>query len=279
MEMARAVLPIGSKGLVAVIRAYFDDSGTHDGAPVVVMAGFVGADDQWDAFDCQWKALLAREGISRLHMTDLSAGAGEFQGWESGRRDAVVHDFRQVIIDAGIAGIGHSVSRPDWDRHVTGHARALLGPAEQHLASFCIHDSVDYAKSKHPGEPLAVIFDSGMAAWDDMMNAARIHLFAGSQDSSPLVSVTPAVNVAFTPLQAADMLAWETYKYAQEWIATDGKAVHRPHFLRMLEKAPIDGGFASPRVIQKMVKSGDMAMLVALEHIIVDLASQLPDPD
>jgi hypothetical protein len=42
------------------LTAYLDESGTHDGSRLTVMAGWVGYTDRWRDFDRKWNALLLR---------------------------------------------------------------------------------------------------------------------------------------------------------------------------------------------------------------------------
>ena len=42
----------------AMLGAFFDDSGTHDGSPVVAMGGLLGTDEQWRTFEERWLALI-----------------------------------------------------------------------------------------------------------------------------------------------------------------------------------------------------------------------------
>ena len=43
--------PSNVKGVVALFRAYFDDSGTHAGSAVIVLGGLIGTDGQWGEID------------------------------------------------------------------------------------------------------------------------------------------------------------------------------------------------------------------------------------
>ena len=66
--------------------AYLDESGTHDGSRLTVMAGWVGYADRWREFDRRWNALLRRPlpyrgSITHIHGKDLRQGSKQFRGW------------------------------------------------------------------------------------------------------------------------------------------------------------------------------------------------------
>ena len=44
---------------IAVLGAFFDDSGTHDDSSLVVIGGLLGTEEQWDAFEAAWTTRLA----------------------------------------------------------------------------------------------------------------------------------------------------------------------------------------------------------------------------
>ena len=54
---------------VALLTAYLDESGIHDGDHLCVVAGFIGNDPQWAAFANDWIAALRPK--KNLHMKDL----------------------------------------------------------------------------------------------------------------------------------------------------------------------------------------------------------------
>jgi hypothetical protein len=43
-----------------MLRAYFDDSGTHASSEVILIGGLIGTIAQWDQFEAAWAAKLAQ---------------------------------------------------------------------------------------------------------------------------------------------------------------------------------------------------------------------------
>ena len=87
-----------SKWLI-MIQAYLDESGTHDQAKVIVMAGFLSSYKRWRKFEREWNSILNPPDdlnptgeLRVFHATDClgSHGYGHFAGWPKARRDALV---------------------------------------------------------------------------------------------------------------------------------------------------------------------------------------------
>ena len=85
---------------------------------------------------------------------------------------------------------------------------------------------------------------------------------------SDLKSLFPDIqNLAFAsmkncvPLQAADMLAWESYQYGLGWLKTGGSPVARSHFHDFLANSPIYGAIMGREEIQKQLAVGYIPLL------------------
>src|SRR5271154_47753 len=46
-------------GMTLMLKAYFDDAGTHGGSPLAVMGGLIGTIAQWDKLEDRWGKQLA----------------------------------------------------------------------------------------------------------------------------------------------------------------------------------------------------------------------------
>src|ERR1700704_1234102 len=74
-------LPTGMGRLIAVFSAYFDESGSPNGA-VFCVGGWIGERDSWILFEKEWADTLREFNVSSLHMIDYAHSNGEFSGWK-----------------------------------------------------------------------------------------------------------------------------------------------------------------------------------------------------
>lgn len=220
-----------------MLKAYFDDSGTHAESTVTVVGGLVGTEAQWTQFRQQWAEKLEHPlpGKPRLRMFHLSAckaGAGEFAGYSLAERDAVTHDFRQIIIAANLIGTASAVERRAWDELVVGPLRAELGDALAPCAEHAISETVSIAGPYPDGDKIAIVFDQGI-------ESPRLRIVA---DCTTRLLATHAWVRSITfdsvektlPLQGADMMATEAYSHGVKWIQRGDGAEARAHFRHML---------------------------------------------
>ncbi len=63
----------GHPKLFAMIDAYLDESGIHDGAAICVIGGFFGGSKQWGQLEKEWPKVLARYGVQlhEFHAKDM----------------------------------------------------------------------------------------------------------------------------------------------------------------------------------------------------------------
>jgi hypothetical protein len=119
--------PASPEGLLLILRAYFDDSGTHSGSDVAVMGGLIGTSEQWERFELAWAEKLAnplpesgKPPLRMFHLGACNARADEFAGYRDAEQDAVIHDFRQIIINARLTSLAMAMDKQAWDELVVG---------------------------------------------------------------------------------------------------------------------------------------------------------------
>ena len=77
---------------------YIDESGTHAGSPLTVMAGYISSPERWNAFEAEWESFLKTQRIDHLHSKELYHGQKYFRNlpWE---RRAEIGDQATAIIN------------------------------------------------------------------------------------------------------------------------------------------------------------------------------------
>jgi len=64
-----------------VLSGYYDESGTHGGSPMTVLAGFLGPVEQWGKFDREWNKVLRKYSIEYVRAKELFHKQKQFRGW------------------------------------------------------------------------------------------------------------------------------------------------------------------------------------------------------
>src|SRR6478736_8796153 len=97
----------------AMLVSFNDDSGTHNGAKVILLCGFLADGDEWVKIDQPWEEVIHKPGwpsvIKAFHNVDCVAGDGEFRGWSYAQRLAMLGDLVSVIISLPLMAIGAAV--------------------------------------------------------------------------------------------------------------------------------------------------------------------------
>jgi hypothetical protein len=77
-------------------------------SPIMLMGGYLGNTDQWNAFNSDWQSLLKAEGIEYSHGKDLHHAAKQFQGWPCKRRDGFPLKAHRIVdqhLELGVTAI------------------------------------------------------------------------------------------------------------------------------------------------------------------------------
>jgi hypothetical protein len=253
-----------------MLLAYFDDSGTHSNSEIVVMAGFAGTEEQWKKFEEAWgdklsKPLPDKPPLKRFHMVRCMQRDQEFSNYSEADCDAVIHDFRQIILDAKLIGHVTAVDRVAWDQIMVGPLRMLFGDAEWFCVNSCMSFSINKATESFSDRDVSLILDNRPEIVKGPFEAI-LSKFAALYNGDPafprwphLVKSSFLSSEVHKSLQAADMLAWESHHHALRWLHGSSAPQPRPHLQRFIETGLITAGFADRDAIKGMASGLNVA--------------------
>jgi hypothetical protein len=97
-----------------VLTAYFDESGTHAGAELSAMAGFVGGARQWRKFEKRAGKLFKRFRVDVFHTIDVKRTDKDFAGWKVDRKIEFLDELQHVINETLESGVASFLREDDY---------------------------------------------------------------------------------------------------------------------------------------------------------------------
>lgn len=224
-----------------MIAAYLDESGSHADSKIFALAGYYGDTQEWGIFSRQWKVALDRAGLNDnpFHMADFESCHGIFEGWSSSRKVALIEDLVGVIDRRELRGVGAAIVMEDYKEVVAGASEFL----ENKWAPYVVCQQLCYQIIlKHTNADIIFIHDRQ----DEYDYPAR-SWFLDYKDGHPEVAdrmkgITFSSKSDFRPLQAADILAYETAKGLHN-VLYDPNRPHRRSMLALARRRRLDGRF------------------------------------
>ena len=131
--------------------------------------------------------------------------------------DLFWHQLQTEIIKSHVAAYGIACVRQDWDDLITGHARTIYGNAEQMCIKNCFVKALAWASNSTFDPVMTFVFDNRPASIQNEAQVVSNTFETGRPGETPQVAGT-AFRSSFQtlPLQAADLIAWELYQFAND---------------------------------------------------------------
>src|SRR5215467_1091800 len=97
-----------------IFTAYFDESGTHAGAELTAMAGFLGDPRQWRKFERRTGKLFKRFHVDVFHAIDVRRSDKDFAGWSVDRKIELFDEFQHIINETLESGVAAFLRHEDY---------------------------------------------------------------------------------------------------------------------------------------------------------------------
>lgn len=242
---------------LALLQAFFDESGTHGYSRTVVIAGYVATEPEWDKVQKRWDEVLKRHGLKEFHATDFFAGDGKFSSMNVEERESLITGLVGVIRYGELHAITVSADAHAYSMVTTPKFRNIFPKAYD----LCFNDIIRgidlWSKLNADGEEVGLVFsstneydDRNRETFANWKRYRHLNTIGGLQFNFP--SKAPA-------LQCADLLAnrlyrsWDSLQLGQ---SGDGKLIV-DHVLENISVGENDSGFLNEAAIRLRVANAN----------------------
>jgi hypothetical protein len=190
---------------------YFDESYTHPPAPLVyTVAGYVSTDVQWKKFQREWRKILDADGIEYFHSVEFQANKPPYGAWTKDKRAKFLASLHAAIHKRTLMSFSTTADLAEFGRLTAEQKKILVNP---HIfaAKNCMKAVGLWAAQSILNHPMAYVFESG-SQYQGLFAKQLAELLEEDIGWFRLGSVTFADKKLMRPLQAADMVAYESTK-------------------------------------------------------------------
>jgi hypothetical protein len=214
---------------MALFTIYCDDSGTHQQSRVATVAGYISNVGQWDLFAKEWVAVLNEFNVERMHRADLESFGGDFRrskGWNERRRTAFVKKLHPIMMRRTHVTIASAVIRNEFEDAVPEPIKEIFGG----VYGWCMHECIVQARKwaekcqrQHVVGSFEWVLEGGTIGYGQVMK-----MFESLRNTRRPLNEWRIKSWSFqgkdtVPLQAADVIAYETNKHVEHQLLDDGQ--------------------------------------------------------
>jgi len=221
-RLVDVVLP-GGGAVIMMFEGYFDESGDLEVSPkIFCISGYCIESDQAKVMDEKWGEVLVENNIPYFHMVDCAHGNPPFDHLLKSERVDLVKKLIELIKAHTLCGFS-ILAKGEYFEASEKH------PDEY---SSCVSSSIVALNSfltvnRISGQQIAYFFENGHK------NRGRAYNHVAAKLLELNAPLTFASKQQVKLLQAADLLAWQSTKYAKD--RTSGARPARKDFLSLME--------------------------------------------
>jgi hypothetical protein len=121
------------------VESYMDDSGSHDGAPVCIIAGYFGGHRRWLRFEEQWKGVLESYGVKEFHSKIFWGRDSDgrrlkgYKEWSDSKAERYIDELLTIIEQNDrIFPFSVGVQNEEWKKQSLENKRILSGASRKY---------------------------------------------------------------------------------------------------------------------------------------------------
>ena len=208
-ELSRAVLSDGD-GIVAVFKVYMDESGVHDGSPVVTVGAYLARPREWKKWTTQWN--IAKRPIKIFHAADAANLQGEFKGWQDSDRDELVKRLLPVIAERPMPGIVIGIHLHEYNKVLQARPdlEGLFGTPYAACFQWLVQTIMFHQTNSDRRDRIAFVHECNNFQGEALEAFNYVKTYSNPNECP--IGILFGEKKDYVPLQAADVLAYEGNK-------------------------------------------------------------------
>ncbi|MDT4954851.1 MAG: hypothetical protein QOJ02_2989 [Acidobacteriota bacterium] len=192
--------------------AYFDESYSHTPEPLVyTIAGYVSTNVQWKKFQKEWRRQLDGENIDFFHMVDFQACKPPYGDWPKEKRVNFLKSLHEIIHKRVTRSFATTVNIDDFES-LTSYQKKMLGNPHIYATFNCMSAIGFWTAENLLHYPMAYVFEQGSRHDKQLRKLFNEDLRDEDRHFFRVGSFELKDKRERRPLQAADILAYETTK-------------------------------------------------------------------
>jgi hypothetical protein len=195
---------------VIVLKVAMDESGVHDGSPVITVGAYIARARQWQDWTKLWNA--TKRPIKVYRAADAANLYGQFEGWTEEARDELVKKLLPVIADTDIPGVVVGIQMDEFEKAMAGRddLRPIFGTPYAACFQWVVQVIMNFALGALSTERIGFVHEI-----NDYQQEALESFSWVQEHGNPMgniIGLQFARKKDYVPLQAADILAYEGNK-------------------------------------------------------------------
>ncbi|WP_112606800.1 DUF3800 domain-containing protein [Rhizobium sp. WW22] len=195
------------------IQAFFDESGSHDGSPVLGIAGYIFRKSEATKLGHEWRKILKWKNIPYFHMVDCAHGNEHFANLTKQERIDVESKLIELIKKRSIQGFAVTIIESEFKQVLKELPE--IKKVYDSAYSFSVHVILAgvlawIGENPRAGE-ISYFFEAGHSSASNA-NSVMNELFNQKQNEYRYAGHGFVEKMKSPAVQAADLLAWQWCK-------------------------------------------------------------------
>jgi hypothetical protein len=217
--------------LVAMFRAYFDDSGTHvDGgsgpSKIVVIGGVLITDEEHDKLAKSWGTVLKEYNLPYFHLTKLKAGKkAPYPSMSADEKTKLLRRLMGLMKKRAEMTFACAVPVATYNGVLTATEKQRYGLPVAWAAQMCWTILRLWAEKNSYDDPIPFVVEAGTPGGDQVAQVfSKVYADDKMRQLYRLDSLTEMGKTGAPGLQCADIMANSTYELAVDQLAHGRRA-------------------------------------------------------